>query len=159
MPNLSLCKNCGALTRGVDDPGCGNEDCDDSETVTFLNSHGTFGQIGELDDDDLEAVLNAHERDTRVINEFSDLFLDVVGTEWGFNADAYVSPTLDEIEEYIEGAREVLINEEGFTNEELDEVKREAQEHVELYGEGQLRKLYEEIRTETVLNPYLDYGY
>ena len=109
--------------------------------MTFLNSHGTFGQIGELDDDDLEAVLNAHERDARVINEFSDLFLDVVGTEWGFNADAYVSPTLDEIEEYIEGGREVLKREEGFSDEELDEVKQEAQEHVEMWGEEQLKNV------------------
>ena len=84
MPNLSLCKNCGALTRGFDAPGCGNEDCDDSETVMFLNSHGQTGVVGQIEDDDLEAVLNAHERDARVINEFSDLFLDVVGTVMGF---------------------------------------------------------------------------
>ena len=53
----------------------------------------------------------------------------------------------------------MLKREEGFSDEELDEVKQEAQEHVEMWGEEQLRKLYEEIRTETVLNPYLDYGY
>ena len=160
MPNLSVCTRCGSINRGFDNPGCMNDDCsNDNDVLVFLNSHGQTGVVGQIEDDDLEAVLNAYERDARVINEFSDLFLDVVGTEWGFNADAYVSPTLDEIEEYIEGGREVLKREEGFSDEELDEVKQEAQEHVEMWGEEQLKKLYEEIRTETVLNPYLDYGY